>query len=401
MTKLFHFFGNNLSIRRKGLILVCIPLVFQIALSILLGTLYTQAERQAYKEAQARLVMVRANAVVSDLFKCGHYLVTFSAMRDDNSRQQWYRAKANIVEEIDSLKTMSTARENTASAYLGLLSVSNKALAMLDESFRRAESRTPYGFFKMYPQVKSFFDTLEIEFQQVLLTDLKGQVNGALSEEKTRRIIAICLYAGIVIDILIALGLSLFFASSIEKRIATIKDNTRRLRDKTQLNPEVEGTDEIAALDRDFHELSTALKESERMRSEFLSMVGHDIRTPLMSAELSLDLASSRLKKENGSVEVIEELETASKNMERVMSLIKDLLDLERGASGKLSLELEDLSVQSLINRTCKTARPLAEKKNVSLVIKCGDEEVIADRKRVEQVLLNLLTNAIKFAPPG
>ncbi len=400
MFKLFNLFGNNLSIRRKGLVLVGIPLLFQIGLSVVLGTLYARAEQQALEEARARFLMVRINTIVMDIYKGGQLLVVFTAAKDDASRKQWLRMRDTIVEDMESLKNLATTAKSKH-AYAELLEISNNALRVLEESYRRSEDGTPYGFVQMFPLVRKFVDEMIEELQSVFTTDLHSQAAGALAEDKTRQILATILYVGIAIDILIAIGLSVFFASSIEQRLATIQDNTRRLREKVQLLPNVKGSDEIASLDRDFHELSTALKESERMRSEFLSMVGHDIRTPLMSAELSLDIARTQLTQKSGNTEVIEELDAATKNMERVMSLIRDLLDLERGASGKLSLELEDVAVQSLINRACKTVRALADQKNVAMDITCGDEEVIGDRKRLEQLLLNLLSNAVKFAPPG
>lgn len=250
----------------------------------------------------------------------------------------------------------------------------------------------------VYLTVKPFIDKLGEELESTIDADLKVHSNSFLKEGNSRSTIASFLYAGVAVDVALTIALSAFFATSIARRLSVVSDNTRRVRERKPLHENVSGNDEIAYLDGQFHELVQALDESERLRNEFLSMTSHDLKTPLMSVELSLDLLNAEMESQM-SAGARAELQSAKSNMKRVLTLVNDLLDLERGAAGKLKLEWETLSARSIVKRACDSVRPLAERKNVALNIDVEPIDLVGDRRRLEQVLVNLIANAVKFSP--
>lgn len=400
MPSLLKHFAANLSVRKKGILLVSIPVVFQLLLTGLLGYLYSQAEQQALKESQARLLVIRANNLMSAVYDSGWMLVVYTAAAKDRTMyERWLLKKEFLLQQLDSLNKLSVL-STSPDAYSRLINISNKGVRVMDESFRRVERGNPADIYKYVPELKSFTDSILSEINFVLTKDLKSQLGNTLGEERVRQLIASCLYAGIFIDILIAIALSQFFGASIEKRINVISDNTRRVRERKELNAQVDGTDEIASLDEEFHVLTKELRESERLRSEFISMVSHDMKAPLMSVELTLEQIERKLQAtQDGRLN--DELKSVNNNMRRVMGLIRDILDLERGASGKLSLELEELNLDDVFARVTMSVKVLAVQKNVTLTVESNEESVFADKRRLEQVLVNLLSNALKFAPEG
>lgn len=400
MANPLKFFAVNLSIRKKGLLLVCIPLIFQILLSVSLGILYSQAEQQAWQESRSRLLATRATTICNAMFDAGHTLVAYTATRDRSVYLKWLATKESLLQELDLVKKSSATNSSSPEVYDKLLEVSNTLIKLLDDFFQSAEAGKPRSIYEVYPDTQKALRSLTDAIEFVLTHDLNRQVASTLSEERTRQLIAILLYSGTAVDFVIAIGLSVFFAASIEKRLAVISSNTKLVRGSKPLNPAMEGTDEIADLDREFHDLSTALKQSEQLRSEFISMISHDMKTPLMSVELSLEHVQKKLPL-GLEASVQEELQTVSSNMKRVMGLIRDVLDLERGASGKLTLELEELEVGDVLNKVIKSVQALAQQKSVHIVMEARDESVFADRRRLDQVLLNLFSNALKFAPSG
>lgn len=391
-------FADNLSVRNKGILLVCIPLTFQILLSVLLGFLYAQAEQQAYKESRARLFVVRANSVISSMYDAGQMLVVYTALPDKAMYDRWLARKAVLLKELDSIKKLSI--DGSSESYERLLAIGNKGIKLMDDCFRRTEQGVKYSIYEAFPEVKLFTDSVMSDMEYVLTKDLKSQVASTMFEERSRKLIASSLFAGLMIDVLIAIGLSLFFGVSIENRLKVISDNTKKIRERKELNARVDGSDEIAALDREFHDLTKELRESERLRSEFISMVSHDMKSPLMSVELSLEGVERKLKA-TGDDKFNDDLKAINANMRRVMGLIRDILELERGASGKLTLELEELNVDDLFARVTMGLRALATQKNVELSRSSDGDSLFADKRRLEQVLINLLTNALKFAPAG
>jgi PAS domain S-box-containing protein len=146
----------------------------------------------------------------------------------------------------------------------------------------------------------------------------------------------------------------------------------------------------------------TAQVEAERMKKEFTSTLSHELRTPLTSIIGSLQLINSGVM---GKVEreVAELTEVAERNGQRLLDLINDLLDIEKIESGKLGLAPELIAVDELVREAMVLNKAFAERFKVRFEWR-GDlpeRKVFADRKRLQQVMTNLLSNAAKFSPEG
>ncbi|HYW07993.1 MAG TPA: CHASE3 domain-containing protein [Longimicrobium sp.] len=140
--------------------------------------------------------------------------------------------------------------------------------------------------------------------------------------------------------------------------------------------------------------------ETERMKDEFLSVVSHELRTPLTAIRGSLGLlASGKMGTLQASGQRM--LEIAARNTDRLVRLINDLLDLEKMASGKDSLERRPVPAAELIAHAADVMRPMAGEAGVEIATSWTDAELWADPDRILQVLTNLLSNAIKYSPPG
>jgi PAS domain S-box-containing protein len=142
--------------------------------------------------------------------------------------------------------------------------------------------------------------------------------------------------------------------------------------------------------------------EVERMKNEFTSTLSHELRTPLTSIIGSLQLINSGVMGEVDG-EIAELTGIAERNSQRLLDLINDLLDIEKIESGKLSLDMETCSIADLANEAMLLNRAFAERYKVSFEAQ-GDfpnVPVHADRKRLLQVVTNLLSNAAKFSPAG
>ena len=142
--------------------------------------------------------------------------------------------------------------------------------------------------------------------------------------------------------------------------------------------------------------------EAERMKQEFTSTLSHELRTPLTSIIGSLQLINSGVLWEIDK-ETLELTTIAERNGQRLLDLINDILDVEKIESGKLTLFLEDLHLGELINESLALNRGFAERFKVRLatVGVLPPVKVNADRKRLLQVMTNLLSNAAKFSPEG
>jgi signal transduction histidine kinase len=146
----------------------------------------------------------------------------------------------------------------------------------------------------------------------------------------------------------------------------------------------------------------TAQLEAERMKKEFTSTLSHELRTPLTSIIGSLQLINSGVMGEVDN-EVGELTLVAERNGQRLLDLINDILDIEKIESGKLNLAPEVMPVDELVREAMVLNKAFAERFKVRFQSH-GDvpeRKVLADRKRLLQVMTNLLSNAAKFSPEG
>lgn len=146
-----------------------------------------------------------------------------------------------------------------------------------------------------------------------------------------------------------------------------------------------------------------ATQASLTSRKELLAIVSHDLRNPLASISMAVDLLKSAML--NGTVQdIIEEyIDLIGRNANEARRLIDDLLDMERMAAGKVTLQVEPHDINEIIHYSFKTIRHQAPDKEITLRGNCSEVKaiVLCDRGRISQVLSNLTSNALKFTPSG
>jgi len=144
----------------------------------------------------------------------------------------------------------------------------------------------------------------------------------------------------------------------------------------------------------------TTQKELERMKSNFLSVVSHELKTPLHSIKGFVDII---LMGKTGQITETQTdfLSTVRDQTTHLQSLINDLLEFSRLESGQVQLRLTDVSLAEVATAVVEQLKPLADEGQIRLEnrVRADTLSVQADRMRIEQVLTNLIDNAIKFTP--
>ena len=149
-------------------------------------------------------------------------------------------------------------------------------------------------------------------------------------------------------------------------------------------------------------ESNVALYESNRLKSEFLANVSHELRTPLNSilgfAELLRDTSAD--KADSRAARYLQNILSSGRNL---LELINDLLDLAKIEAGRMEVRSAPLPLNDLFEGLTGILKPLTEKKNLVIVTGMTSDVPIlqTDAPKLQQVLYNFLSNAIKFSPPG
>ncbi len=155
-----------------------------------------------------------------------------------------------------------------------------------------------------------------------------------------------------------------------------------------------------ATLYQELIETNHKLEKLERLKSEFISIVSHELRTPLTSIKNSLDiLMSGRCGEITSAADKF--LSMAMRNVQRLSGIINDLLDLSKIEAGKMDFNFAPVNINTVIDYVKSALSEVAKSKGLTIITDTPDNlpEITADSQRLEQVLTNLVSNAIKFTP--
>src|SRR3990172_4011324 len=145
----------------------------------------------------------------------------------------------------------------------------------------------------------------------------------------------------------------------------------------------------------------TRIRQLETVRRDFISNLSHELRTPLASLKaLTETLQDGALTDPEAAPRFIGRIAT---EVDALAQMAQELLDLSRIESGQVSLERRPVAPQKLLASAAERMRLQAERAGLSLTVECPTDlpKVNADEPRIEQVLVNLIHNAVKFTPPG
>ena len=193
------------------------------------------------------------------------------------------------------------------------------------------------------------------------------------------------------------------FSRNDQRLLTTLASNLAILVERARLFEEVEAAraelqERAVALER----ANARLRELDRLKDQFLANMSHELRTPLNSiigfSEVLLDGLVGEINPEQR--ECVEDIHFSGLHL---MEIINDILDLSKIEAGRMKLRLDTLDVPALLEEVRATVLALIEEKGQTLTLEVADDlpPVVADRIRIRQVLLNLLSNANKFTPPG
>jgi two-component system sensor histidine kinase MtrB len=167
----------------------------------------------------------------------------------------------------------------------------------------------------------------------------------------------------------------------------------------------VTGEDDLARLATSFNQMATnlqrqirQLEELSRVQRRFVSDVSHELRTPLTTVRMAGDvLHDARDEFDPATARAAELLQT---ELDRFETLLADLLEISRFDAGAAVLELDDVNLVDVTHRVVEATRPLAEQRDVRIVVRAPDHPCLAqaDVRRVERIVRNLVTNAIDHA---
>lgn len=208
---------------------------------------------------------------------------------------------------------------------------------------------------------------------------------------------------GLILCLALGIGGSLTLAWSLNRSLSEVREGIRALgTGATPRNVRVLGGDELGELAQAFNAMAARLRREEAMRADFIAMLSHEIRTPLTSMREAVDLVGSGAFGEVNRKQR-QFLDIAEKEAVRLTDLLTRLMTVSRMESQALEITPEPVDCAGLAASVLERMAPAAEKARITLSGDFPDHPTtcVCDRAHIQQVLLNLLGNAIKFSPEG
>lgn len=208
---------------------------------------------------------------------------------------------------------------------------------------------------------------------------------------------------GLMTATIFGVAASLGIALHLHRSLRAIRLGINRMANDEEFQPiRTESSDELGTLAGAFNEMAERLEVEARMRAEFISMLSHEIRTPLTSIREAVSLVQDGVL---GPVDQRQSayLDIAQNEARRLSDLLTKLMQISNLGAKPIDLQVRPLPLLDLMHEAIQRVQPIAVKNNIAVNAPFLEEMVwvSADREHLQQVLFNLLGNALKFAPKG
>ncbi|MGB7874733.1 MAG: ATP-binding protein [Anaerolineales bacterium] len=206
-----------------------------------------------------------------------------------------------------------------------------------------------------------------------------------------------------------AMALGYFLSGTMTDRIHLLKKAAEKLaQGNLETRVSDSGRDEVATLAASFNQMASQLQEMdkkqrdlERLRTDLIAWVSHDLQTPLASIRAILEALYDGVVEEPETVKRY--LNTAQRDVSSLSALIDDLFEMAQLDAGGIPLEKADSSLADLISDTLESFSELASRQNIQLEgsVESDIDPIFMDTQRIGRVFNNLISNALRHTPPG
>ncbi|MBY0357682.1 MAG: CHASE3 domain-containing protein [Candidatus Obscuribacterales bacterium] len=397
----------NLKLSHKGLILVSVPLLFELIFVFTLAGLLQQAENEVKEENRARAVVTHMHWLIRLFIDAGANIATYAITEDSILKERYAEAKRQLPQELNVLNDLLKDNPQQLKRLKHFKALSNHLIVGLEQAWELSKEHKKGEAIDYLKSLRISLKDLTIAAGPLIEVEQKIQAAAPATQARRRYHVQQLLIAGVAFNIILALFLAFYFNRGTARRLSVLMDNTKRLAEGRPLNPPLSGQDEIAHLDHVFNDMAKALtlaaekrEEAQHFKQEIMAMVSHDLKTPLTSMRGLIDLLQAGIYGELSEVGK-KRLTLTERDIMRLIKMINNLLDSEKMEAGKLEMYFDNTSTKSIIERSIAAVQGFADEQSVTLKVPQADISFSGDEERLVQVLVNLLSNAIKFSAAG
>src|SRR5262245_12072348 len=324
-------------------------------------------------------------------------------LKDPRYVNRWAERMAHVREDFRRLSLVLTTHRQRA-----LLDEATDALADYERHVAEARALVLRGQRQQAVALVETQSNALVERVQAVLERLiddihetarAAQAEAARLEQRTWTGVMLALGAAVVLALM---GAGLLVAR-LTRSLRALSEATAAVAAGSFHEPlRVEGTDEVATLTRSFNTMAQRLRELDKVKETFLASVSHELRSPLTSMREAGHLLRDEIPgglnlKQARLVGIIEA------GADRLLRLVNQILDFSRLRAGVLPIERMPVALDQIVNSAADELRPQAQEAGLALEVeRIGERfEYLGDQDRLVQIVVNLVSNAIRFTPRG
>lgn len=369
-----------------------------------------KAELDIDRATNAKVAATAANRILTLFYDAGTALVAYKSAHNPLLLEKYSNTVKSIPQQLNVLQGALVNQNNGPERYRRAAILCERSLDLLDRSAQRAElgdRQFPYeAALPLGTQLDLMSKELVSEMNS-LVKEYQSNTHSMEAALASRAQLRVFIFSGTALSIVLAFALALSFRDGTVLRLAVLMENTQHLARKEPLQPLLSGKDEIAQLDKVFHEVNEKLaaadrerKAIEQLKRDFLNMLTHDLRSPLASITAAIEVLQEGVYGELNA-QGKNSLELTGASLNYMTRLVDDLLDTERLEAGELPLDKAPQDLQGIAESAISSIKNLLQSRNITVELGECTTEVFADETRIQQVFANLLHNAVKYSPDG
>ncbi len=362
---------QSLRIWHKGLIVVAVPLFFQIFFVLLLSNMLARAERETAVELHALQISSTANA----LFREAVTLSTTAggvAIRENNDRDSYsYGVTLEyILEDLCELFELTKSDRNEREKASAIFHSSEKVLAstakLMLAQMPTSSLTAMIEFKQNVKSVESGLDGLAQSIARLLAKEQKIAEESPAKRARSKADIDFLIIEILTLSVLLSVLLALFFSNSISNKLKVLIQNTLLFAESKNLLPALEGDDELSQFDREFRLMAARLQENKQFKQDLLAIVSHELRTPLTSVFGALTMIQQGVYGQV-SKPTNEIVQQAYQRILQVILLVNDLLDIEKLEAEKYPIEIRKVEILDTVEQALSSARETFPELNLNI----------------------------------
>ncbi len=255
----------NLTLSQSGLILVGLPVTFGLAFVLVLSIMLKQSETEAYREAHAKEVLLHANHFNTLCFEIAEAMIGYARQETPRLAKVVTEKRSQILHHVEALKRLCKDTPSQARLVAAVEMLIDQMSAYWDGIQRKDGIRPrPRELDEIAQLIAQVYQDLISEMASLIMEESRfAKLQGDDASDWRARVKSI-LIVTVIINIIMALGVAVFFTHGIVGRLYVLTDNIQRFAANRTLNPALEGVDEISRIDRHFHSMAAALTEANR-----------------------------------------------------------------------------------------------------------------------------------------